>query len=134
MYLFDTSFIIDFLKKDKRCIHLLDKLKPAELYLSVISLAELELGFRLYSSKLHNVYKNTFRKLVQVNFLKLIPVDSKIAIKYGEIQSDLSKKGEVLSQFDGIIASTAKAYGFTLITTDKDFKRIKGLKLLYPKD
>lgn len=49
-----------------------------------------------------------------------------VAYKYAELQASLLKKGQELSPFDCVIASTALTYNASLLTQDEDFRRVKG--------
>ncbi len=47
---------------------------------------------------------------------------------YAEIYSKLKKKGKIIGDFDILIASMVIENDFTLVTCDKDFENIPGLK------
>ena len=56
------------------------------------------------------------------------PFNDKAANHFGQIKSDLKKKGEILSDADIMIVSIAFANNFTLVTNNlKHFARIRDL-------
>ena len=56
------------------------------------------------------------------------PFDDKAAEFFGQIKSNLKKRGEILSDVDIMIASIALADNFTLVTNNlKHFARIPNL-------
>ncbi len=49
---------------------------------------------------------------------------------FGEIKASLFSKGNVLDDFDMLIASTALSFGYTLVTNnEKHFSKINELKI-----
>ena len=48
---------------------------------------------------------------------------------FAKIRASLRNKGELIDNFDILIAATAIEYNLILVTSDKDFKRIEGLNL-----
>ncbi|MEM9261332.1 MAG: PIN domain-containing protein, partial [Bacteroidota bacterium] len=65
--------------------------------------------------------------------LRVIPTTKKTAKIYAEIKYKLRKKGRPIPENDIWIAATAMQFDLTLITKDKHFKEIEGLKLeLWP--
>ncbi len=131
MFLIDTSIIIDVLKGRKETIELVTQLPAAQIYISTITYAEIELGFALLESKNNRKKRTIFIDMIQNQEINLIPFDEKVVPEYVRIQSTLLATGHQLSQFDASIAATAIVYNLTLITRDKDFERVKNLSL-YP--
>ena len=100
--------------------------KPEEMCMSAISMAELEYG----------VYKSlrpSQNQIALVTFLariKIVPFDTDAAIEYGKIMTKFTRKGNFIGANDLLIAASAKANGFTLVTNNmREFERIDGLKL-----
>ena len=49
---------------------------------------------------------------------------------YGAIKTSLQSEGQIIDEFDLLIASTAIVHGYTLVTNNlKHFKRIENLSL-----
>lgn len=130
MILLDTSIFI-FLFKEKDKFKSLFEALPNENYaISVISIAEIELGFSLFKSIKKREQVNEFWNYIKNCDVTIIPVSTDVVKIYAQIQSVLMGEGKQLSHFDGLIAATAIFYKYKLATKDADFKRIKGLKLV----
>jgi predicted nucleic acid-binding protein len=61
--------------------------------------------------------------------VRIWPLDPPIARLYAELFHDLRARGRVLSQVDLVLAATARHLGATLLTTDRDFQAIAGLRI-----
>ena len=60
--------------------------------------------------------------------LRLWPIDFKTARIYGDVYSELRRKGRVLSQVDIMIASLARQLKLTILTTDRDFEALPDIR------
>jgi len=59
-----------------------------------------------------------------------VPFDDEAASKYGEIRSDLARKGTPIGPNDLMIAAIALAHESVLITHNtREFNRVTGLKV-----
>ena len=59
-----------------------------------------------------------------------VPFDDEAASKYGEIRSDLARKGTPIGPNDLMIAAIASVHELTLITHNtREFNRVTGLKV-----
>jgi len=115
MMLFDTSIIIEMLRKN---IY-----KPGAI--SIISLIEILRGVAKQ--------KREAVKEVLENAFEIIAIDNDIILTYCDLYNHLKDKGELLSDADLLIAASAIAKRQKLITKDTDFRRLKkyGLSLSY---
>ena len=124
MYLLDSDTLI-FLSKGQLDIQL--RIKQAGLsncFISEVSLAELYVG----------VYKRVNKKLEPAlkfleDKLEIVPVSPAIRT-YTKLRALLESQGNRLPDFDLLIAATAIAGGYTLVTHNtRHFSRIPGLRL-----
>jgi predicted nucleic acid-binding protein len=118
-YLLDSNILIYLLKNDSKTKALLKRLRREYFFISTISVTEVQWGAR--SQKDLKILKDFTRQFV--------PLDLRTAI--AEQAVTLSKTQKSLKFKDLLIAATAQVEGLTLVTTDKDFKRIKDLKLKF---
>jgi len=59
-----------------------------------------------------------------------VPFDDEAARKYGEIRSDLARKGTPIGPNDLMIAAIASVHELTIITHNtREFNRVTGLKV-----
>jgi len=122
MYLIDSDVLIDFLKAKKNTIDVLGKLKSNERYTSIICVGEILEG-------LSEKQKKKFQKLI--NLINVYDINLKVIVKFSEIRKELRRKGNLIDNFDILIAATCLVNDLILITNNlKHFKRIEGLKIL----
>lgn len=126
-YLLDTDVLISFLRGKNKNLKqkiqdLLDKDIP--IFMSIISLGELYLG----AFKSDNTPKNLFLVNKLKDSVGIIELDEDVIILYGEIQAILEKSGQVIGDFDVLIACTSISEDLTLATgNERHFKRIVNL-------
>ena len=126
-YLLDTNICVAMIRqRPPQIIHRLISLKPGEVGISSITLAELEYG----------VEKSTFREqnaraLEQFLLpLEILPFDDNAALMYGKIRADLERTGQSIGAMDELIAAHAVSILATLVTDNlREFKRIERLNV-----
>lgn len=122
MYLIDSDVLIDFLKGKEKFVEILKQLKRDERSTSVVCVGEILEG-------LSQTKKEQFEKLV--NLITIHNIDLKVMDKFAEIRRNLRKSGNLIDNFDILIAATCLANDLILITNNlKHFERIEGLKIL----
>jgi predicted nucleic acid-binding protein len=91
---------------------------------SIICQAEILYGIALkQSSRLNSLYEELLK-----NRLQTLPVDDAVAETFSQMKAACRKKGFCASDFDFLIAATAKAHGLILATINlRHFKGIDGL-------
>ena len=94
--------------------------------MSTITLCELYDGVYVSDYKEEHIEKlNRFLELVTV-----LDVNDKIARIFGKQRAELRKAGNLIDNFDLLIAATCLYYNLNLLTNnDRHFKRIRELKL-----
>lgn len=125
-YLLDTNTAIYVIKR--RPVEVLDRFNrhAGQLSLSVISQAELMHGAEKSQSRERN-----FRVLEDfLSRLEVLDYGQKAAAHYGEIRSDLEKRGTPIGVNDLHIAGHARSEGLTVVTNnEKEFTRVSGLRV-----
>ena len=126
-YLIDTDWVIDHLGGVKSITRKLEELTPEGVGISIISLAELYEG--IYCSKNPTKDEKVLEKFLKnINILNINEAISKI---FAKERCRLRKIGQLIDNFDLLIASTAIYYNLTVLTNNrKHFERIAGLKLI----
>jgi len=125
-YLLDTNICIFTMKNNTDVIASMKRNFHKGLFVSVITLGELEFG--IYNSS--NIIK---KRLAVSDFLSnfdIIPFDRKAASEYGLIRADLKRRGCIIGNMDMLIAAHAKSLNMTLVTNNtREFSRIEGLRI-----
>src|SRR3989344_3016873 len=125
--LLDSDIIIDFLNNQSLAILFFKRSSKKELFISVISWAEVEYGFRKLKSDKKD---QKFHDLLDNFQVQLVDIDKKVAEQYLEIKIDLENHKTPLADFDLLIAATALSNSLTIATRNvKHFGRLKELNL-----
>ena len=127
MYMLDTNICIYIIKKQPEAVlRQLQKKRGKGLFISTITLAELEFGIE------NSEYKEKNR-IALMEFLTIISVkhfDENAAKEFGIIKKDLKNAKCLIGPMDMLIGAHAKSLNMILITNNtKEFIRIKDLKL-----
>ncbi|MGC2535919.1 MAG: type II toxin-antitoxin system VapC family toxin [Candidatus Sulfotelmatobacter sp.] len=125
-YLLDTntvSYIIKGIFPHVR--ERLLKVPISEVRISVITEAELRFGLaRLPQATKLAIVVEAFLLRVEV-----LPWDSPAARHYARLRAVLEEQGEPMGNLDLMIATEALAAGAILVSNDRAFRRVKGLKV-----
>ncbi|EKD42420.1 MAG: PilT protein [uncultured bacterium] len=126
-YLLDTNICIYLIKKKSEfLIAKIEKIAASKLFLSSITVAELEYGVEKSQHKEKNA-------LALSKFLlpfQLIPFDELAAKEFGKLRAGLEARGKPIGVFDMQIAAIALTHQLTLITNNtREFERVPNLEL-----
>jgi len=125
-YLLDTNTASYVIKGNfPRVRERLLKVPMAEVGISVVTEAELRFGVA------RRPEAATLKRVVEEFLLRVevLPWNSEAAQQYARIRASLEKEGEPMGNLDLMIAAQAVAVGATLVTNDRVFRRVKGLKV-----
>lgn len=117
----DTSVCVDLLRGRVAKARLP---APSECVLSVVTVAELEVGIR------RSVRPAAQRKAVEAftDVFDVLPWDLQTAGHYGQLRVDLEKRGVMIEPLDMLIAAHARRLGSTLVTANvREFRHVAGL-------
>jgi tRNA(fMet)-specific endonuclease VapC len=118
-YLLDSNIIIYALQRSPKILTLLNNLDEDAFFVSSISYLEVLLGEKREAAS----EKKILRFLDNFN---LVVFDKEMALSSAKLHARLKRK---MRFRDLSIAATALAKDLTLITADKDFQRVEGLKI-----
>lgn len=129
MYLLDTDWAIQALGRRQPAARILDQLADSSIYICYVSLGELyEQAFWSVNPQAHMLSFQHF--LTSYHRLGLI---DPIMEWFAELRFYLRRRGQMIQDFDVIIAATALYYDLTLLTFNlSHFQRIPELKLYQP--
>ena len=127
-FLLDTAVISELVRKRPSDVVLkwIDGQDEASLYLSVLTIGELEKGVaRLPVSARRNRLQSWVRRDLPERFGgRLLPIDARTAARWGSIAGESEKRGRPLPVIDCLIAATALVHGLAVATRNVgDFAR-----------
>ena len=126
MYLLDSDFIINYLRDREEAVSFLAKLPPESLFVSVISVGEILEG--IYARKDR---KSALQFQEFITKVEVLNVDYVVVERFAALRALLRQKGNLLENFDLLIASTCLSHSLTLVTKNiAHFNRIPRLKIL----
>jgi tRNA(fMet)-specific endonuclease VapC len=125
-YLLDTNIASYIIKGNFPQVRdRLVKIPMSEIGISVVTEAELRFGVvRLPQASKLGIAVEEFLLRVEV-----LPWDSTSAQHYAAVRARLERAGEPMGNLDLMIAAQALALGAILVTNDRVFRRVKGLKI-----
>ena len=126
MYLLDTDTCIHLARGNPLVLARLRAQRRADIHVSILSKYELEFGLQKAAGQIR-AKRRALDDLVQL--LSLAPFDHAEALESAKIRHELERKGTPIESIDYLIAGTARANGWTLITGNLgEFRRVKRLK------
>ena len=123
----DTDICIYTIKrKPIRVLKRLETYQPGMVVMSVITFAELING----AKKSQYVEENLRRLNALSDLIDVLPFEKDAAMAYGDIRSDLEKRGLIIGGNDLLIVAHALSLNITLVTNNlKEFGRVNGLMI-----
>lgn len=136
-YLLDTCIISECVKKkpDDNVSRWFNKQQQSQLFLSVISIAEIKKG--IYKIK----YTQPERALILQNWLntvesefsqRILPISGDVLEYWAQLSARTESQGNKLAMMDSLIAATACCYDLTIVTRNIDDFKANGLELINP--
>lgn len=126
-YLIDTDWIIDHLNGIESVTKKLEKLAPSGICTSIISVAELYEG--VYGSRNYEDSLSALETFLEG--ITVLPIDQDVCRIFGRERNKLRKHGNIIGDFDLLIASICLRHNLTLLTNNKEhFERIDSLKII----
>ena len=126
-YLLDTCVISELVKiePDKRVIKWIDSVEESKLYLSVVTIGELEKGIsKLKPSKRKDKITEWLHEELIFRFNdRILNLDIHTFIDWGRLNATLENQGTKMPSIDSLIAATAIQYNLCLVTrNERDFQ------------
>ncbi len=119
MFLLDSNVVINILRKNKQVLSYVKRIQKSPCLLSVITRLEVLLGAVTDKQSLSDISEVIERYAT-------LPVDTRIA----DTAFQMKYEDNVSLKFkDLLIAATAKEHDLTVVTSDKDFKKLKGVQV-----
>ena len=119
-YLLDTCMISELVRPapDARVLEWISSAEESALYLSVLTIGELEKGIaRLPSSARRRKIERWVREDLADRFAgRVLAVDTAVAEKWGQISGASEARGQPLPVIDALIAATGLVHGLVVAT------------------
>lgn len=126
-YLLDTCVISDFFKKVPSVVERFQALPPDEIYISSITVMEIEYGLRLNlqrATKIQPLFKDL------CNMIHVAFYTSQCAEASASIRAHLKNQGLPIGPYDLLLGGTAIAHRMILVTSNcKEFIRISNITI-----
>ena len=136
MILLDTNIVSETMRPrpDHTVIAWLNQLETTSLFISTITVAEIEYGLALLADGERKTdLEGRFQRYITEGFTeRVLSFDIAAADEYGTVMATRRSTGRPMSSLDGQIAAIARAHGFTLATqNEKDFEAC-GIEVVNP--
>lgn len=126
MYLLDTNICVYAIRKRPEPVfRRLSAVGEQDVAISVVTAFELEVGaLRAQGTR----YSEAVRLFIAE--LSVLGLDDSARTAYGQLRTDLERRGAVIGAYDMLIAAHALTINATLVTNnEREFTRVKGLKV-----
>ncbi len=135
-YLLDTCIVSELIKNEpnKKVVNWIDSIDEMKLYLSVITIGEIEKGLsKLPDSKRKSLLSEWLHEDLLIRFTnRIINLDIDTLFQWGKMSAALKIKGLKMPTIDSLIAATVKQNDLCFVTKNiKDFENC-GIELLNP--
>lgn len=128
MPILDTSFLVDLIRGREVALEMLSDLeeKRALLFTTPITVLELYRGAHLSANPEKNL--EVAKKILAS--LLVLPLDDEACLVFGALSARLKSEGKRIGEFDEVIASIALCHDGEIVTRDKHFQEVPGLRVL----
>lgn len=124
-YLLDTNTVSDLVRRPQGVVaERIKEVGESEVATSIIVAAELRFGAAKKGSE-----RLTSQLEAVLRVLEVLPFEAPADRVYGDIRAQLEREGRPLGANDLLIAAQALSGGLTLVTDDREFDRVAGLKI-----
>lgn len=137
-FLLDTNVISEFARSDNKPNQnvkaWLEATDPDSLYASVLTVGEIRRGIeKLQAGSRRTLLENWLAKDLRQWFAnRLLVIDEAVAIRWGVLTAEASRKGTPLAVIDGLLSATALEHNLTIVTRNSADFLATGVALLNP--
>ena len=128
-YLVDTDWMIDGLSGRQTTLAFLEAHRDEGLGVSLVTLGEFSEG--AYGSAEPEVHLASLDRFLAL--FTVVPLSAETMRHFGRLRALLRQQGNLIPDFDLLIAATALEHDLVLVTRNRrHFERIPGLQLAHP--
>ncbi len=137
-YLLDTNVISELISRrpDPKVISWIDGLDPDTVYLSVITIGEIQKGVeKLPDAERKQTIQEWLHNDLLLRFQgRIVPITTGVALAWGTLTAALERNGRLLPAIDSLVAAIARDGGYVLVTRNiRDFAGA-GIPVINPWD
>ena len=118
-FVLDTCVLSELARPapDRGLAEWFDTQKAEALFLSVLTVGELEQGIALLASGRKRSALTSWLATLRSTFAdRILTVDAAVAVAWGRTAARARRRGRRLAVVDGLIAATASRHGYTVVT------------------
>lgn len=123
-YLIDTSMWIEYILGTERGAAICDIVEHGEASISILTIAEFSCWLVMNGKKEHEA-----QKFLEEN-ARILQLSVAACKTVGTIKRSQRKREQSFGTSDALIYLTAREHNLTLLTKDKDFAGLEGVKIL----
>jgi toxin FitB len=119
-YLLDTCVLSEFTRRkpEEKVIRWLDGIEEEKLFLSVITVGEIQHGIeKLPASTRKNELQTWMNDRLVARFgERILPLDTQTLLRWGTLTASMERSGQPLPVMDGLIIATAMQHNLIIAT------------------
>jgi len=128
-YLLDTNICVHYLRGVFKIDQKINEIGATNCYISEITLAELEFGVENSDLTFRERRRQGLKAFLTVFETRIVPIRHCFSI-YATQKAKLRHQGQIISDFDLLIASTAVASNMVMVTENvREFERVEGVEI-----
>jgi len=135
-YLLDTNVISEPFKRvpEPRVVDWLDHRSPLDLYISVLTIGELTMGFEMAPvGKRRDALQHWVTQDLARHFVgRLLAIDDDVAREWGRMSAEGRATGRELPATDGLLLATARIHDLVFVTRNERDCANRGVETLNP--
>ena len=125
-YILDADWIIQALAGHQPTLERLQRLHPEDVAMSLVTIGEIYEG--IYYGRDPHKAEAIFHQFLRL--AETLPLTHTIMQRFARIRGELRRKGQIIGDFDILIAATALHYDLIVVTRNmRDYQRIPQLRL-----
>ncbi len=132
MCVLDTTAFSAAMRNEPEMVAFLKKNKPGNIKIVPPVVAEIEYGIARFTSTTKKYQLLSLQKERLLNMIKVLPWIPESSVHFGIIKADLERSGQLIDDFDIVIAAIAVSHSVPVVTANlSHFKRIKRLSCFH---
>ncbi|MGV8175854.1 MAG: type II toxin-antitoxin system VapC family toxin [Methanothrix sp.] len=130
MIIIDTSILVDALRRNQAALRKISALEESGDTLCTTQINVLELYKGAYSPTSSKNGLEKVKKMLEA--LVVLKIDDDVYDLFGELSSELRRRGKSIGDFDELIAAISLSHEAAIVSTDSHFQSVPGLKVMLP--